>query len=572
MQLIRSVKIDGFRSFETGSLPEMGHLTALVGRNSSGKSNVLRALNLFFNGQPEPASLLTFARDHYETEPRIKRKKVIQVTVCFELPKNFKLRAEFQRLAEFGSTFSVRRRWELDERRNVVEDLSLLDDIGDKVPDTEALARQFLSLVFFRYIPNRRVPADLLAQEGKAIADAIFIRMKGSEHANALLASLSAAADRMLEPAANSLRVAQSPLTSPSVGIGDSVAEMMTMGGFRATGPHGLPVADVDWGAGHQAFFLYLILQALDTNYGRFFGWRQATIWGMEEPESALHKDLEAELASHLRRWAWDQTAKIQIIQTTHSPTFTMAADAGYLVEVKGSASEITLLPVADLTRAAEQRGISHWVHPVLSFPWNPVVLVEGASDVEALTHAAKVLGEARFRFLSLPKLDHRERGGGKDAVISYIRRNSGIIANRPSDAPFLVLLDWETSDQDLAKAREAYGEQGDRFVLRTDARFADPLLSEDFRGVERFYPAIVFSEAHAAGELILGTAPGRPYSISATQLKRAKGALLSRVLKINDPIVLESFHGVIGALNQAIRPSTPLQLSLFPEPDPPRS
>jgi len=48
---------------------------------------------------------------------------------------------------------------------------------------------------------------------------------------------------------------------------------------------HGLPVEDVGWGSGHQSFFLFQMLHLLDTNYGRFFGWKQATVWGIEESD-----------------------------------------------------------------------------------------------------------------------------------------------------------------------------------------------------------------------------------------------------------------------------------------------
>lgn len=65
--------------------------------------------------------------------------------------------------------------------------------------------------------------------------------------------------------------------------------------------------------------------------HGRFFGWKQATIWGVEEPEAALHRDLETRLADQFRRWCLDSDTKLQLFVTTHSPVFTMAADSGHL-------------------------------------------------------------------------------------------------------------------------------------------------------------------------------------------------------------------------------------------------
>ena len=50
--MIESVSIRGFRNIES-MIIDFERLTTLVGRNDVGKSNVARALNLFFNGQTD---------------------------------------------------------------------------------------------------------------------------------------------------------------------------------------------------------------------------------------------------------------------------------------------------------------------------------------------------------------------------------------------------------------------------------------------------------------------------------------------------------------------------------------
>lgn len=65
MKLITEVSIRGFRSLRQQELPRIGSYTTLVGKNSSGKSNVLRALNLFFNNRIEPDKPLDFLRDTF---------------------------------------------------------------------------------------------------------------------------------------------------------------------------------------------------------------------------------------------------------------------------------------------------------------------------------------------------------------------------------------------------------------------------------------------------------------------------------------------------------------------------
>jgi AAA15 family ATPase/GTPase len=50
VSVIAYLGIENFRSLRTVEMRELWKYVPIVGLNSSGKSNVLRALNLFFNG------------------------------------------------------------------------------------------------------------------------------------------------------------------------------------------------------------------------------------------------------------------------------------------------------------------------------------------------------------------------------------------------------------------------------------------------------------------------------------------------------------------------------------------
>jgi|SRR5271157_1569375 predicted ATP-dependent endonuclease of OLD family len=303
MILITKVRILGFRSFLSAELPKLGHLVALVGKNSSGKSNVLRALNLFFNDEVQPGQKLYFPRDLFE-QPKHRKKKRVSITVDFDLPTTFVLRNKLENLAILGRQFSITRSWELDNQLNIVSKYAI-ELSGNPVPNADDLARQFLSLISYRYIPNRTVPTDILRDESQALAASVFLRMKDQTHVAALMGELTEASARMLKDASQSMQNVSSPLQNPTVST-SSLNQMLSMAGFQARGNHGGSVRDAEWGAGHQAFFLYQVLRTLDTDYSRFFGWRQATIWAVEEPESALHRDLETGLASQFRLWTQD--------------------------------------------------------------------------------------------------------------------------------------------------------------------------------------------------------------------------------------------------------------------------
>lgn len=562
MRLIKSIRVEGFRSIQSASLTPLSGFTTFVGKNSSGKSNLLRALSLFFNNEIEPGRPLVFTRDVYDEVPRLRKKKRIVVSIDFLVPPNFCFRRGLEAVEALGASFTIDRSWEIDPRRQVVETTGLTVD-GSPVASGADLARQFLSLVTFRYIPNRSVPARLLRDESQAIANAIFRRMRGGEQGAELIKSLSDAADRLLQEAASNLAGSGSPLSKPSVATTESIGQMLQMSGFQAVGQHGGIVQDEDWGAGHQAFFLYALLRAVDTDISQSFGWRQAAVWGVEEPESALHRDLETRLADEIRSWALDEDSRLQVLQTTHSPVLTMAAESGFWVELASKRTAFHAMPIPELTRAAEARGVSGWVHPILSFPWNPVVLVEGEIDARVLVHVADVGGLSGIRFLPLPTLDPAEKSGGKDQLIKYLRAYQSLIHNRPKSAPLVALLDWEVADSKLAQAREAYGKGGDRYVLRMDASLCHKQMGVTFRGIERFYPPRLVLEAHDADEMVVGMKSGRPYSVAATELSRGKQRLMERLLKVDDLTELRPLVRTLIEVDRRVRGLAAPQLTL---------
>lgn len=59
--IIKSIRIKNFRSIRN-ELIEAKNMDIFVGLNDAGKSNVLKALNLFFNGQIDYGVMFDFKR------------------------------------------------------------------------------------------------------------------------------------------------------------------------------------------------------------------------------------------------------------------------------------------------------------------------------------------------------------------------------------------------------------------------------------------------------------------------------------------------------------------------------
>ncbi len=63
MRIIKKIEIKHFRSIFEQDIEELNHFSIFGGQNDSGKSNVLRALNLFFNNQTSFLEQFNFQSD-----------------------------------------------------------------------------------------------------------------------------------------------------------------------------------------------------------------------------------------------------------------------------------------------------------------------------------------------------------------------------------------------------------------------------------------------------------------------------------------------------------------------------
>src|SRR5262245_8819199 len=92
MKIIKSVEIINFRSIVKLETPfDFNHLNIIVGKNDIGKSNFLKALNLFFNGQTEIGVPFRF-QDDFCKHAKVPNKKAPEVVIRveFAIPYRFK--------------------------------------------------------------------------------------------------------------------------------------------------------------------------------------------------------------------------------------------------------------------------------------------------------------------------------------------------------------------------------------------------------------------------------------------------------------------------------------------------
>ena len=93
MRLIKRIEVNYLRSIYSANLDQIGDLNLFFGRNDSGKSNILRALNLFFNEESDPRSEFDFDIDMSDLRKKkaaeAKGRQFVSVKLTFNVPPNY---------------------------------------------------------------------------------------------------------------------------------------------------------------------------------------------------------------------------------------------------------------------------------------------------------------------------------------------------------------------------------------------------------------------------------------------------------------------------------------------------
>ena len=539
MRLITRISIDHFRSIQNDTIPSLGQFTALAGLNNSGKSNVLRALNAFFTGQTDVGVAVDYGADYYRHDLKSKKRaKNIGVSVTFELPKSFKFRKGLEAVeALLGRSFSLRKSWDRDSAAARY----FLNGSTDELPlEDRAKVDQFLALISFRYIPNRVMPLDIVRAEHRALRDVLVRRIARKAKGQA------AVFDSIRDTSASLIESLQTSMKQACPGIGGirldtptSWQDLIFAFGYKLS-IGGSEIEDHAQGSGIQSLLMLETLSLIDRDYFQKFGWRQAAVWAIEEPESSLHTSLEAQVSSYLAELASDPRSRLQVMATTHSDLMLQNADRTLFVNMDGGRSEFEITDKKGVLAKAAALGISRYSHPILSEPLRPLILVEGKYDYEFLRQAIRLLKPTtRVRVSYLEQLEGEYASGGDSALLNYLKPNRSAIRVRIKEAPIIVLPDWDASKR--AKSYEAICEDRSIYRVMTWPKGSfNPTLDACFKGIERHMADRIIEEADRAVGVLGTTSKGR-WTIHPEQYnKKLKPAIASVVSKgiVEDDLV----------------------------------
>jgi len=321
MEVIREIKITHFRSFsQTVHIKDLKDLNVISGKNDSGKSNILKALNLFFSEEytdffNEFDFSIDFSKDRLERSKQGKQKQTIKIAILFN-------RMGFSDKV-LPNTFWVEKEWDrygyLIARKTKQSRGAVLS--GKTIESSTTL---FLNKIHFMYIPAIK-DADffsyLKTEYQKSISEKLVTEVAvgtingthfndlanilSVKHITELLGSkIDIEAKRMMEHfLGNAHEVSTSNFKIPNIDF-SKVLEVITENDIPLTSR----------GDGVQAKFIPQILNEISRNIRA-----NTVIWGFEEPENSYEYSNAQLLAERFRdEYAIDK----QIILTSHAFNF----------------------------------------------------------------------------------------------------------------------------------------------------------------------------------------------------------------------------------------------------------
>ena len=419
---INSIQIRNFRSIKNEYI-ETKDLNIFVGMNDTGKSNVLKALNLFFNGDTDYKSSLDFEKDFsYFYSDSSHKKKEISITVKFNIPDSY---------TEKGVIV-----WNKKWRANNDVEETITNSNGDKLSDRSRV-QTTLKRIKYRYVPA----------------------VKSKEFYKSLLSDLYYTVSSVLNsPLESSVNGFSEVIRDYTAQISDEVSKRVGIDSmlsipenlselFRALvfktkdekSNHEIPL-DLR-GDGIQARHIPIILKYIadeDQKTRNQGSMKVHTIWGFEEPENGV----ELSRAFSMAKDFVDYSNNIQMFITTHSPAFytissSEKANVIYVSKDNNEGSKLRsttnsivigeymgLMPLVAPYIAREEEKVRELQQSIKSDALldRPTIFVEGKLDKKYLELAIKLYSPILYGKISdsTIRIFSKENEGGCRRLVSY--------------------------------------------------------------------------------------------------------------------------------------------------------
>lgn len=292
MNIISKIEINYFRSIYSITLNSIDDLNVFVGGNDAGKSNILRALNLFFNNRTDLNTGYDFEQDI--TKYRVEEARDAKGRVTLWVKITFRNIDSWQSLPK---TFYIKKSWD----RN--GDITLTHEKGAKL----STISKFLNKITFHYVPAIR-SREIFSYYLGMVHDCLLNDTKAglTEASREMTSKINDAVDDMSESIRNQLGF------ESRIEIPQNFRDIFEALDFSTKfGMFDVPLQKR--GDGIQARHIPHILDFIAKQDNRHH------IWAYEEPENSLEMSNAFNVAEQFRK---SFSKDNQIFITTHSPAF----------------------------------------------------------------------------------------------------------------------------------------------------------------------------------------------------------------------------------------------------------
>lgn len=400
-----SFEVENFRSIIEKPLNiEFNNFTTIVGPNNCGKSNILRAMQLFFTGKIENSEYnpsidfpkTTVLTKHSQTK--------ITATISYEPTKDAlikkaldELEAQSEQKRLDNNHITLR----LTYSKNGVESWVFIGKFGARNIKKEIIAKIRDSIrqsIIFKYIPVGRDSLESITHEiGAELISTIFSGWSGAvkkrqdinDSISTLLGKLKPELLSSSAAVTDSMKAVFHEIQNLELQLPFSNLEEMLPSlrpALKDTAETGLKSK----GAGIQTSSLLFLLKYLADNHPQRYFARQTFIWAIEEPESFLHPTKQRAMADVLMQFS----NEVQTIITTHCPHFVPRindATTCYIVDKSTKSPWGTEIIGQDYDLARQTLGVT-LLDSMSLFPIN--LVLEGPSDEILLIGALKKIDE----------------------------------------------------------------------------------------------------------------------------------------------------------------------------------
>jgi predicted ATPase len=399
----------------------LSDLNIFFGENDVGKSNIMRALNLFFNDEVEPGFEFDFdidfsAKRASEADAPGDVRSFAYVKIWFNSPPEHR--------RALGESFYVKRTWSDSTLPSYRQEYSRHIDS----PGRQQSLTKFLAKIKFTYIPavkDRTVYSGLLTDAYEAIAQTAAFEAALQAFTDEIrnqTRELSGRIDRSL---------GMSSALSPPTDLGELFASL----DFETLAGAGDRMSLIrQRGDGVQARHIPEILSFIADRDAH-----QYHIWGIEEPENSLSIPSAVKLSERLKEISTESS--MQLFITTHSPTFYALGGEGVrkfflkrsasgdvesvdgttmptstLMEVMGDEFYLPIISEAVAKASAGVQLLKQSVNDLTAQIENqnkPILFVEGPSDATLVAHLLSFIQndwQVALDVVSLDGASHAER------------------------------------------------------------------------------------------------------------------------------------------------------------------